>query len=82
VDYAISRGHPDNPGIHRRGNSIPENYPRDIKNNEIKPRQNKAWRIPPKANAEFAACVEDVLLVDEDFPSDSGPKPRELHENA
>jgi hypothetical protein len=31
--------------------------------NEIKPWQNRERCIPPEANAEFVACMEDVLDV-------------------
>ena len=31
--------------------------------NELKPHLSEYWCIPPKANAEFVACMEDVLEV-------------------
>jgi hypothetical protein len=31
--------------------------------NELKPHLNQYWCIPPKASAEFVACMEDVLEV-------------------
>ena len=34
-----------------------------IKKNELKPHLSKYWKIPPKANANFVACMEDVLDV-------------------
>ena len=34
-----------------------------LKKNELKPWLNKSWVIPPKANAEFVAHMEDVLDV-------------------
>ncbi|MDR0637092.1 MAG: IS630 family transposase, partial [Treponema sp.] len=53
----------DNLGIYRHEGGIPGNHPAYIKKNEMKPWLNREWRIPPKANAEFAACMEDVLDV-------------------
>lgn len=34
-----------------------------LKANELQPHHNKYWCIPPKENAEFVACMEDVLCV-------------------
>lgn len=36
---------------------------RSFKKTELKPHQNKYYCIPPKQNAEFVACMEDVLDV-------------------
>ena len=33
----------------------------DIKKNELRPHKNAYWCIPPKENAEFVACMEDIL---------------------
>ena len=33
------------------------------KKNELRPHLNDYWCIPPKENAEFVACMEDVLAV-------------------
>ncbi|MEC3975005.1 hypothetical protein [Amycolatopsis sp. H20-H5] len=30
---------------------------------ELRPHLRKCWNIPPRANAEFAARIEDVLAV-------------------
>jgi len=35
----------------------------DAKKNRLKPHLNEYWCIPPKQNAEFVACMEDVLEV-------------------
>jgi transposase len=34
-----------------------------LKKNELKPRQNKEWCIPPEGNGEFVADMEDILDV-------------------
>lgn len=36
---------------------------RTLKKNELKPHRSKYWVIPPEENAEFVACMEDVLEV-------------------
>ncbi len=36
---------------------------RDALKNEIKPWQKKEWCIPPKAHAEFACQMEEVLDI-------------------
>ena len=33
----------------------------DVKKNELKPHLNAYWCIPPKENAEFVACMEDII---------------------
>ena len=35
----------------------------DAKKNKLQPHRKKYWRIPPRANAAFVACMEDVLDV-------------------
>jgi hypothetical protein len=35
----------------------------DAEKNRLKPHLNEYWCIPPKHNAEFVACMEDVLDV-------------------
>ena len=30
--------------------------------NELRPHKNSYWCIPPKENAEFAACMEDISI--------------------
>lgn len=35
----------------------------DAQKNELKPWLNKSWVIPPQANVEFVAHMEDVLEV-------------------
>jgi hypothetical protein len=35
----------------------------DAQKNELKPHLSEYWCIPPKASAEFVACMEDVLEV-------------------
>lgn len=39
------------------------NNPQGIKKNELRPHLNDYWCIPPKEDAEFIACMEDVLDV-------------------
>ncbi|MDR2819463.1 MAG: hypothetical protein LBB60_02905, partial [Desulfovibrio sp.] len=34
-----------------------------IKKNELQPHRKKYWKIPPKGNAAFVACMEDVPEV-------------------
>lgn len=34
-----------------------------LKNNELRPHQSAYWCIPPKENAEFVACMEDILHI-------------------
>lgn len=46
-----------------------ETVRRRMKANQIKPWQSKQWCIPPEANAEFVAAMEDVLDVYE-LPDD------------
>ncbi|MHC4167267.1 MAG: IS630 family transposase [Planctomycetota bacterium] len=46
---------------------------RTLKKNELKPWLSEQWCIPPEANCEFVACMEDVLdvykkLYDPKFP--------------
>ena len=41
----------------------PHDRPPHAKKNELKPHLKKYWCIPPKQNAEFVACMEDVLEV-------------------
>ena len=41
---------------HKQGNN-----PQGAKKNELQPHRNDYWCIPPKENAEFVACMEDVL---------------------
>ncbi|WP_225858275.1 IS630 family transposase [Rhodococcus wratislaviensis] len=48
------RGHP-RPG--------PLDHRPDFKKTKLRPHLKKCWTIPPKANAEFAARMEDVLSV-------------------
>jgi transposase len=43
---------------------------RALKKNELRPHRNEYWCIPPKENAEFVACMEDILDVYE-TPYDS-----------
>ena len=31
--------------------------------NQLQPHRKKYWRIPPRGNAAFVACMEDVLEV-------------------
>ena len=40
------------------------------KKNKLQPHKNTYWNIPPKENAEFVACMEDVLDVYE-WPYDA-----------
>ncbi|MFJ8959002.1 IS630 family transposase [Lentzea sp. NPDC102401] len=48
------RGHPEpGPLDHRPG----------VEKTELRPHLRKCWNIPPRANAEFAARMEDVLAV-------------------
>ncbi|WP_237048466.1 IS630 family transposase [Lentzea guizhouensis] len=48
------RGHPEpGPLDHRPG----------VEKTELRPHLRKCWTIPPRANAEFAARMEDVLAV-------------------
>ena len=35
----------------------------DVKKNQLQPHRKKYWRIPPRGNAAFVACMEDVLEV-------------------
>ena len=36
---------------------------RTLKKNQLQPHRKKYWRIPPRGNAAFVACMEDVLEV-------------------
>ena len=48
------RGHPGHGSLHDRTG---------VKQTELRPHLKKCWTIPPRANAEFAARMEDVLTV-------------------
>jgi len=48
------RGHPGPGPLHHRPG---------VKKTELRPHLKKCWTIPPRANAEFAARMEDVLAV-------------------
>src|SRR5262249_33400497 len=48
------RGHPEPGPLHHRPGA---------KKTELRPHLRKCWAIPPRANAEFAARMEDVLAV-------------------
>ncbi|MCX4403872.1 IS630 family transposase [Streptomyces sp. NBC_01549] len=48
------RGHPRSGPFHHRPG---------LKKTELRPHLKKCWTIPPRANAEFAARMEDVLAV-------------------
>ncbi|MFC5996746.1 IS630 family transposase [Pseudonocardia hispaniensis] len=48
------RGHPRSGPLHDRAG---------VKKTELRPHLKKCWTIPPAANAEFAARMEDVLAV-------------------
>src|SRR5207248_2770533 len=52
VDRVGDRGH----GVHRDGTA-------DAQKNELKPWLKEQWCIPPRADAEFVAAMEDVLEV-------------------
>lgn len=40
-----------------------EAHTTDIKKNELRPHKSAYWCIPPKENAEFVACMEDILDI-------------------
>ncbi|MFL4901664.1 IS630 family transposase [Streptomyces sp. MMS24-I2-30] len=48
------RGHPGSGPLHHRTR---------LKKTELRPHPKKCWTIPPRANAQFAARMEDVLAV-------------------
>ena len=50
----LGRGHPRPGPLHHRPGA---------KKTELRPHLKKCWTIPPKANAEFVARMEDVLAV-------------------
>ena len=39
------------------------NHTGNIKKNELRPHKNSYWCIPPKENAEFVACMADILDI-------------------
>ena len=53
----------DNAGIYRYEGGIPVNDPSDTKKKRLIPRLNREWCIPPEADADFVARMEDVLDV-------------------
>ncbi len=56
---AAGRKSPGGTGdTHQQGN-----YPQGAKKNELQPHRNAYWCIPPKENAEFVACMEDILDI-------------------
>ena len=55
----------------RGGKYFPYDRQSDAKKNELKPWLIKQWCIPPKANCEFVARMEDVLEV---YKRPSNPK--------
>ncbi len=48
------RGHPGSGPLHHR---------QGLKKTKLRPHLKRCWTIPPRANAEFAARMEDVLAV-------------------
>ena len=59
MDGAIADAKSDRARVYRVDRSNVGEH--DIKKNELQPHLNKYYCIPPKANAEFVACMEDVL---------------------
>ncbi|WP_213015017.1 MULTISPECIES: IS630 family transposase [unclassified Rhodococcus (in: high G+C Gram-positive bacteria)] len=59
---AATAGEARRPG-RRHPRPGPLDHRPDLKKTKLRPHLKKCWTIPPKANAEFAARMEDVLSV-------------------
>lgn len=61
MDIAVVGRGAGRPG--RGGIDLPADGDAGTEKNELKPHQRKCWVIPPEQNAEFVACMEDILEV-------------------
>lgn len=80
--------------IHKEGNKRLDSnlsratYHRILLKSELRPHKNKYWSIPPQQDAEFVACMEDVLdeyeqPYDSEYPLICmDEKPKEIHGDA
>ena len=61
LDVAPFGGESGGTGLGRAG--LGDDGAADAKKNQLQPHRKKYWRIPPRGNAAFVACMEDVLEV-------------------